>query len=202
MYSRTQNLQEGETNRPFGSSNLNIKRLDFRSALVIEQSDVLRHSIVEYLKNRGWIVHGIRRGEQALPVLQHIPYHLIVIDREICGMTAVEFARIIRESGKWQATQLVVITGLRGRPSATELPECGAFLIRRSVWREELSKLFWNFKRPEDDGITPVPTGAAKNLPNDWKGGAPALGMRRKGKTATMARNRKAPNLAGEDQPT
>src|SRR4029077_19342562 len=142
MNSRTQSLQSGETHRPFESSNFNINRLDFRSALGIEQSDVLRRSIVEHLKNRGWIVHGIKRAEQALSVLEHIPYHLIVIDGEISGMTATEFARILDESGKWKATQLVVITGAGGQSPVAELTEYGAFLIRRSVWREELSKLF------------------------------------------------------------
>src|SRR6516225_7259687 len=153
MYSRTQSLQNGKTNRPFETSNFSITQLDFRSALVIEKSDVLRHSIVEHLKNRGWIVHGITRAEQALPVLQHIPYQLIVIDCEISGMTATEFVRIIQKSGKWQTPKLMVITGSRCRSSATEFTECGAFLVRRSVWREELSKLFADFKRPEKKSL-------------------------------------------------
>src|ERR1700746_2164005 len=109
MYKRTQSGEGGETNRFFCGSSFNINRFDFRSALVIEQSDVLRRSIVEHLKNRGWIVHGIKRAEQALPVLEHIPYHLIVIDGEISGMTATEFARILDESGKWKTIQLVVL---------------------------------------------------------------------------------------------
>jgi CheY-like chemotaxis protein len=146
MYKRTQSAQDGETNRPFWGSSFNINRFDFRSALVIEQSDVLRRSIVEHLKNRGWIVHGIKRAEQALPVLQHIRYHLIVIDCEICGMRATQFARIIDDSGKSKATRLVVLTRSRGRSSATELTQYGGFLVRRSVWREELSKLFANFR--------------------------------------------------------
>jgi CheY-like chemotaxis protein len=164
MYKRTQSVQVGETNRFFWGSSFNINRFDFRSALVIEQSDVLRRSIVEHLKNRGWIVHGIKRAEQALPVLEHIPYHLIVIDGEISGMTATEFARILDESGKWKATQLVVITGAGGQSPGAELTEYGAFLVRRSVWREELSKLFANFKRLENNGNTLVSTGAAKKF--------------------------------------
>jgi len=141
MYSRTQSVQDGETNRPFWGSSFNINRFDFRSALVIEQSDVLRRSIVEHLKNKGWIGHGIKRAEQALPVLQHIPYHLIVIDCKVSGMTATDFVRIIHESGKSQASRVVVLTGSGGRSSVKEFTECGAFVVRRSVWREELSKL-------------------------------------------------------------
>ena len=74
-------------------------------------------------------------------------------------MTATEFARIVHESGKWQATLLVFITGSGGRSSAAELTKCGAFLVRRSVWRKELLKLFAKFKRPENDGTTLVLTG-------------------------------------------
>jgi CheY-like chemotaxis protein len=165
MYKGKHTVQGGESNRPFFGSSFNINRFDFRSALVIEQSEVLRRSMVEHLKNRGWIVHGIKRAEQALPVLEHIPYHLIVIDGEIAGMTAIELARMIHASGKWERTQLVVVTGSRDRSSATELAEYGALLVRRSVWREELSKLFANFKPPENDGSTLVSTGAAKSLP-------------------------------------
>ena len=144
MYSRTQSVQHGEANRPFWSSNFSIDRLDFRSALVVEESDVLRRSIVEHIKKRGWIVHGIKRAEQALPVLQHIPYHLIVIDCKVSGITTTEFIQMIHESGKWQATRVVAITGSRGRSSIREIREFGAFLVRRSLWKEELSKLLAN----------------------------------------------------------
>ena len=81
-------------------------------------------------------------------------YHLIIIDCEISGMTATEFARIINESAKWKATQLIVITGSRGRSSATELLKYGGFLVKRSVWRKGVSKLSANFKRSENDGST------------------------------------------------
>jgi CheY-like chemotaxis protein len=203
MHKRKQSARDGETNRPFFGSSFNINRFDFRSALVIEQSEVLRCSIVEHLKNRGWIVHGIKRAEQALPVLQHIPYHLIIIDCEMPGMTATGFARILDEFGEWAATQLVILTGSRGGSSATELTEYGALLVRRTVWREELSKLFANFKRPENDGNTLVSKGAVKSLPDRWKSRAPVPGMRWRGKTTTtMAKNGKARKLPGEEQPT
>jgi CheY-like chemotaxis protein len=149
MYSRTQSALDNQTDRPLASYNLSIKRLDFRSALVIEKSDALRRSIVQHLKNKGWIVHGIRRAEQALPVLRHIPYHLILIDSELSGMTATQFARVIHESGKFQATQLVIITGSPGRYSAAELTECAAFLARRPNWKDDLSRLLANVESPD-----------------------------------------------------
>ena len=55
--------------------------MNFRSALVIEEEDALRSSVVRFfLKNQGWLVHGVRRAEQALPILAHVLYELLVID--------------------------------------------------------------------------------------------------------------------------
>ena len=55
-------------------------QLKLRSALVIGKADALRRVIVQFLKNQGWIVHGMNRVELAVPILAHIPYSLIVID--------------------------------------------------------------------------------------------------------------------------
>jgi hypothetical protein len=60
-----------------------VDRLHFRRALVIEDSTILRSSIVQLLKRRGWIAHGSRIASQALPLLKCIPYHLIVILAEL-----------------------------------------------------------------------------------------------------------------------
>jgi hypothetical protein len=38
---------------------------NFRSALVIEEEYTLRSSMVRFLKDQGWLVHGLRRAEQA-----------------------------------------------------------------------------------------------------------------------------------------
>jgi CheY-like chemotaxis protein len=68
-----------------------LKQLNFRNALVIEEAEVFRSGIVQFLRKEGWIVHGVRRAEQALPLLAHIPYHLIVIDSELPGITGIDF---------------------------------------------------------------------------------------------------------------
>jgi DNA-binding response OmpR family regulator len=122
----------------------------FRAALVIEESEVLRRSIVEYLKKRGWIAHGVRRAEQALPVLRHIPYHLVLIDCQSSGKTGVEFARVINASDKGQGTHLMALTGSRSRSSAADLADCGAFLAERSTWKQALSRYIGYIEREEN----------------------------------------------------
>ncbi|MBV9272308.1 MAG: response regulator [Verrucomicrobia bacterium] len=111
-------------------------RLNF--ALVVEEKERLRSSIVTLLRERGWLVHGISRAEQAFVILAHIPYSLIILDSELPGIGGGGLARIIRNSGDWRPVRLVVITSSEAQTVATGLAQCGAILVRRSRWQEDL----------------------------------------------------------------
>lgn len=112
------------------------KRLKF--ALVIEEADSLRNSIVELLRERGWLVHGINRVEQAFVILAHIPYNLIVLDSELAGINGMDFVRIMQNSRDWYKIDLIVIANSRRAGLAREIGESDAFLARRSMWRDDL----------------------------------------------------------------
>lgn len=88
--------------------------------------------------------------QQALPVLQHIPYRLVLVDCEIPGMTGVEFARIINESDKGQGIYLVALTDSRAGSFAADLADCGAFLAERSTWRNDLSEYLTDIEGREN----------------------------------------------------
>jgi CheY-like chemotaxis protein len=108
-------------------------------ALVVEGVDNLRHSIITWLREYGWLVHGATRAEQALGILPHIPYNLIVLDSELPGIGGMDFVRIVQHSREWRAIQLVVMAELEGGNLASEVAECGVFLARRSRWKDDLS---------------------------------------------------------------
>jgi CheY-like chemotaxis protein len=112
--------------------------LKFRFALVIEEADYMRISLVNVLKARGWYVHGIRRAEQAVHILAHIPYGLIVIDSELPGLCAIDFVRILHDSGEWREIQLVVVTSSQDVAFTNQIAEHGAFLARKSRWQDDL----------------------------------------------------------------
>lgn len=112
--------------------------LNFRCALVIEQTDSLRMSLVQALKAQGWFVHGIRRAEQAFHILAHIPYRLVVIGSELPGIGGIDFVRILHASREWRTIRVVVITSSQSVDFATQAAECGAFLARRSTWKCDL----------------------------------------------------------------
>jgi CheY-like chemotaxis protein len=119
-------------------SQYRLEPLKFRFALVIEEQIPFRMSVVKALKAQDWFVHGIRRAEQAFPILAHIPYRLIVIDSELPGICGIEFVRILHNSREWRAIQLVVITSSQSVGLAAQVAECGAFLARKSRWQDDL----------------------------------------------------------------
>jgi DNA-binding response OmpR family regulator len=115
-----------------------LKPLDFRYALVIEQMDSLRTSIVSALRAQGWFVHGIRRAEQAFDILAHIPYNLVVIDSELPGIAGIDFVRILHNSREWRTIRMVIIASSQSAGFANQAAEYGAFLARKSRWKHDL----------------------------------------------------------------
>jgi CheY-like chemotaxis protein len=126
------------------------KLVKFRNALVIEEAEILRSEIVDFLKKQGWAVHGVRRTEQALPLMKLITYQLVVIDCEMRGLAAIACARHIQVSSKQPATPLVLITRSLIQPFTSRARELGALLARRSNWEEDLSTILNRLGNPID----------------------------------------------------
>ena len=123
--------------------------LNFSAALVIEEAGSFRNLIMALLRERGWLVHGVSRVEEAFGILAHIPYDLVVVDSELPGMCGMDFVRILQNSREWRTIRLVVITGSNSGSLAGQLAECGAFLARRSKCEHDLFEFLaaktWEF---------------------------------------------------------
>ena len=130
--------------------------LRLRSALVIEKKESLRRQIVQFLKNRGWIVHGVSRVEQAIPVLPSIPYQLIVIDSELLKPTYNAFTRALHKTKPWRMIPPVVLTDTEGLDCDPILPKLGAIVARRSAWKNELSEILLASEKAENKEIVSV----------------------------------------------
>jgi CheY-like chemotaxis protein len=122
-----------------------LKPLDFRYALVIEEIDSVRTSIINVLRAQGWLVHGISRAEQALQILAHIPYNLVVIDSEMPGICGIDFVRILHNSREWRTIQLVIISSSQSPDFAAQAAEYGAFLARKSRWKHDLFRFLSDY---------------------------------------------------------
>ena len=123
-------------NHKLGDAQQHSNRLNF--ALVIDQVDQLRNSIMVTLREHGWLVHGVSRAEHAFGILPHIPYSLIVLGPELPGLSAIDFARILRNSRQWQTIRLVIINDAKSAEWEGQAAESGALLARRSMWQDDL----------------------------------------------------------------
>jgi CheY-like chemotaxis protein len=113
-------------------------RLTLSFALVIEEAADFRNSVMTFLRERGWLVRGTSRAEEAFSILAHIPYDLIVLDSELPGICGIDFIRILQNSKERRAIRVVVITSSNSPSFASQVAECGAFLARRSRWEDDL----------------------------------------------------------------
>jgi CheY-like chemotaxis protein len=111
---------------------------DFSFALVVEGVVNFRNSVIALLRERGWLVHGTNNAKEALRLLAHIPYSLIVLDSELPGMGGIDFDRMLQTSRAWPATRVVVMTSSSSPSLRSQVGECGAFLARKSSWEVDL----------------------------------------------------------------
>ena len=113
-------------------------RIDFSFALVVGKAANSRNSVMALLRERDWLVHGTNGSEEALRLLSHIPYNLIVVDSELPGMGVTDFVRLLQNSREWPPIRVVVITS-SGSPSLqSQVGECGAFLASKASWENDL----------------------------------------------------------------
>jgi len=102
-------------------------------ALVVGEADNLRLSVIALLRKHRWLVHGVSRTEQALRIVVHILYKLIVLNPELPGIGAMDFVRILRKSIDWREIGLVVVSSSEGASCTDQISGTGAFLARRSM---------------------------------------------------------------------
>ena len=113
-------------------------RTDFSFALVVEEVANFRNSVMALLRQRGWLVHGTNGAEEALRLLAHIPYSLIVLDSELPGMGGTDFVRMLQNSREWPPIRIVVINSSTRPSLQTRVGESGAFLASKSSWEIDL----------------------------------------------------------------
>jgi len=62
----------------------------------------------------------------------------VVIDSELPGIGGIDFVRILHNSREWRTIRLVIIASSQSADFATQAAEYGAFLARRSRWKDDL----------------------------------------------------------------
>ena len=100
------------------------------TALVVEDNDAVRATLVELLTTNGYEVVAAIDGEQALEIVRSAPAPLgfLVTDMMLPGMSGLEVARAIQ--ARWPACRVLFITGYLDLMLRNALPP-GASLLQK-----------------------------------------------------------------------
>jgi CheY-like chemotaxis protein len=110
--------------------NLNISK----TALVVDDSMLIRHSVCRYLEERGFIVESATNGAEALVLLEHFVPDIIITDLSMPRMGGAELVSRIRQMEVFAGTPILVLASRRsasGLPN--DLPPGAAAIIYKDI---------------------------------------------------------------------
>lgn len=95
--------------------------------LIIDDEDLLRISLTDYLEDSGYVVYGADSGESGLQQLLMLPVDLCLVDMRLAGMNGNEFIQRARAFKK--DLKIIIFTGSVDYTLPEELRRLG---LRRS----------------------------------------------------------------------
>jgi CheY-like chemotaxis protein len=109
-----------------------------KTALVVDDSMLIRHSVCRFLEGRGFIVESATNGVEALEVLNNFVPDIIVTDLAMPRMGGAELVSRIREQQVYADTPILVLAARRSASElATDMPTGTAAVIFKDIDIEE-----------------------------------------------------------------
>jgi CheY-like chemotaxis protein len=105
-----------------------------KTALVVDDSMLIRHSVCRFLEERGVIVESATNGVEALAVLENFVPDIIITDLSMPRMGGTELITRIRQLAVFAGTPILI---LAARCSAHDLPSGTAAVIFKDIDIEE-----------------------------------------------------------------
>lgn len=93
--------------------------------LVVDDESRFLNAIATRLRKRGFDVHAVTNGSDAIALAQREPFDLAILDLKMPGMDGGEVLRVLKE--QHQFFEAVILTGHGSLESAVALTELGAF---------------------------------------------------------------------------
>ena len=105
-----------------------------KTALVVDDSMLIRHSVCRFLEERGLIVESATNGEEALAVLNNFVPDLIITDLAMPRMGGSELVSRIRKLEVFADTPILVLAARRSASDlASDLPSGTAAVIFKDI---------------------------------------------------------------------
>jgi CheY-like chemotaxis protein len=109
-----------------------------KTALVVDDSMLIRHSVCRFLEERGFIVESATNGVEALEVLGNFVPDIIITDLAMPRMGGAELVAAIRLLDVFAATPILVLAARRSASElTTDLPTGTAAVIFKDIDMEE-----------------------------------------------------------------
>lgn len=99
--------------------------MEKKRILVVDDNELFRDSIVETLLRRGYEVESAHDGHNALVLLSHSSYDLIISDMKMPGMSGIELLENVKKLD--QELPFLIITAYGAIETAVEAMKKGAF---------------------------------------------------------------------------
>lgn len=120
-------MSDDDTLDDLSTSELDYTLIVDKSAdiLVIDDEVVIHQVLVSFLEDSSWSLDFVTTAEQALERLKHHDYNLLIVDKNLPGMSGIELMREIRK--RRSDIEFIVITAYASYESAIEALRLGAF---------------------------------------------------------------------------
>jgi CheY-like chemotaxis protein len=87
--------------------------LIFKTALVVDDSMLIRHSVCRFLEERGFIVEAAANGVEALRVLDNFIPDVIITDLSMPRMGGVELVATVRQRPEFAKMPILILSARR-----------------------------------------------------------------------------------------
>ena len=105
-----------------------------KTALVVDDSMLIRHSVCRFLEERGFVVESATNGVEALELLGNFVPDVIITDLSMPRMDGVELVSRIRQLDLFSKTPIVVLAARRSASEmAKEMPSGTAAVIFKDI---------------------------------------------------------------------
>lgn len=105
-----------------------------KTALVVDDSMLIRHSVCRFLEERGFIVESATNGVEALAVLNNFVPDIIITDLSMPRMGGAELVAKIRQFEVYADTPILVLAARRSASDlSADLPSGVATVIFKDI---------------------------------------------------------------------
>jgi len=93
-----------------------------RTALIVDDSMLIRHTVCRFMEERGFVVESATNGQDALELLKGIHPDIIITDMQMPKMSGNELITELRKHPNTANVPVVIVAGKQSGFNASESP--------------------------------------------------------------------------------